>query len=641
MSNAHTDTTNPRKSRKPLWIGASAVAVVLVLAGTFMVPAFNGNEDLYDSDHASSDGLYSDPDTEIARAIAEMNAIAEAAAQGMAQAGAAAEADFNASAQLAADAVAQAGAEGEAAIDSAANSTGVLESPPGDYDGNVSGGSAPGSDISAPEPDSSADVDYQVPGSVEEWEENNSSVRARLALGVPLTGNGAIDTKLFALVDAYVSIKGNISLLGSQTSNATGGGGVVWNDDDFGTFTGSGEGVTHEAAPDYRRADEAYAHGEALLSKGYAGASSLWSGVNVTVEGQIALEQAVRAELKAVAEAEAAAEASIQAQLEARQRATFNASAQAQLEAHAEAERKISLAQEAHVAAKKQVNAQAEAQVEAVYNKSAEAAEKLDAQAALALEQAEAVSAQIWASANATLKVLAEIEARTGTDTSAQASAVMAAAAQAEAAARARAEATAQVLVSQAAMVRAAADVRAAAVLKAAADFSASIDAKLSFAMQMTLRAEAYTVAKIQARAQVTVEAHQQAALAATFRVQAAAKGQAHIIIEAALKANAAAKINLDGSRDVTQMMRTDVHGDVDHDEAIVREVASDYARQSDVNPQYQQKASEYNAKADQLETENTVFTGMTYLIENDIQKGHAVTLLTEKNLHALGQQYL
>ncbi len=639
MSKVTTDTT-ARKSRKPLWIGAGAIAVVLVLAGTFMVPAFNGTNDLSGSGSESTDGLFSDPDAEIARAIAEMNAIAEGAAQGMAAAGAQAEAEFNASAQMAADVVAQAGAEGEAAIDTVANATGVLESPPSGFDGNVSGGSA-GSDITAPEPDHSADVDYSVPGSVEEWQANDSSVRARLALGVPLTGNDAIDASLFALVDAYVSVKGNISLLGNQAGNASGGGGIVWNDDDFGTFTGTGEGVSHEAAPDYRRADQAYAHAEALLQKGYAGASTIWSGINATVEAQIELEQTVRAELKAIAKAEAEAQASIQAQLEARQRATLNASAEAQAEAHAEAERKIQLAQEAHVAAKKQVSAQAEAQVQAVYGKSAEASEQLDAQAALALEQAEAVSAQIWASANATLAVLAQLEAKSGTDFSAQASAVVAAAAQAEAAARAKAQATANVLAHQAAMVRAAADVRAAAVMKAAADFSASIDAKLSVAMQMTLRAEAYTIAKIQARAQVTLEAHQKAALAATFRVQAAAKGQAHIIIEAALKANAAAKINLDGSRGVNDMMRTDVYGNVDHDEDIVREVASDYSRQSDVNPQYQQKATEYNAKADHLQTENTVFTGMTYLIENDIQKGHAVTLLTEKNLHALGQQYL
>ncbi len=640
MSNANTDTTNPRRSRKPLWFGAAAVTVVLVLAGTFMVPALTGTDDLYDRESSESHGLFSDPDAEIARAIAEMNAIAQGAAQAMAEAGAAAEADFNATAQASAESVASAADDADAEVTAAGSAAGkVLEDAPTDFDGNASSAADAVGEMSEGS-SYQADVEYKVPQDVEAWEEQNASARTKLALGVPLTGNSAIDGHIFAAVEAYVNVRGNVTGVEEALANATDGITV-------GIFTGkggilvTGEDASYMAAPDENAAIGAYAEAQAILDAGYAGLEKLLSGVNVTAQTQLELEAAVRAELEAMIEAQAKAEAEIDAQLEARTKATFQASAEAEAEAHAEAEARIQAAIEAHAEARQKVHAQAEAQAAAVFEKSAATAQSLELQAEAALAQADEVSAAIWASANATLAVLAKIEETTGTDTSAQAAATAQAAASAEAAARAKAQATASLLARQAAAVRASAQARAEVVVQVAVKAEARLDATLAASIDMTLKAEAYTKAKIHARAQATVEAHVQAAIRAKARVDASYTGQAHFLLDAAMKANAAAYLSVDGSRGIPEMIRSDASYDVARDAAIVRDVAQDYDQQKEYGLDYEDKAAEWNSKADELDTENDVMTGMTYLADSDIDKQLTVIGVVGHNLNAMGQQYL
>lgn len=624
---------NERARRRP-WILVGALGAVLLLAGSFALQSAFGPSSAPTQTGQSTHGLLGDPDDEVARAVAEMQMIADAAAQAMAGAGASASAEYNATAEAAASLVGELGSEGERAVAAALEAQGKLEqAPEGFLGGNVSASPGAGDveEIRVPQPRFEHDVESETPegGS---YEQQDASIRARAVLAIPSTGVAGIDAAALVVAQVYVSVK----------SNVTGNGTIILDDDTLGTLVfNDTEGLSHRAAPEEERAEAAQAHAEATLEKAWAAASSTWSGVNLTVEAQAELLAEVRAEINATIEAQAEAEAAVQAELEARMEATASAAAEAEAEAHAEAEQRIEAAHQAHLEAKQKVRAGAEQQVDLVYNKSMATADGLEAQAAAALSQADEASAQVWASAEATLEVLYAIENQTGTDVSAQARAITAAAAEAEAKARAQAQARADVLLRMAAMVRSSAELKAQAILTVSAQAEARLDAKLEFAVQATLRAEAYTVAKIRADAQARIVAHQAVAAKAVFHVQASAKGHIHAVLQAALGINAHAKIGLDGSQDLMQIVRADVDAGVTRDVEVIREIAHDFDERTAFDPEAEEKASSWHATADRLETEKDVSAGATYLVEDDIDHGYFVVAQTKKDLEFLGQQFL
>ncbi|MCA1812043.1 MAG: hypothetical protein LC623_08550 [Halobacteriales archaeon] len=644
----HPTPPPPRASRPRVRTGTLATLAVLCAAG-LAAPAFLGLSST-GGGHASAAAPRSgrllvpfadSPETIASEAVAQMQAIAQGSANEMQQAGAAAVAEYEAAGSSATQALAASQTEGVQKVASVNNPPSALQQPPpGDDLANVTpspqASSVPGYSVQANDDHSGGFAVGPASFSVTPYQGSDSQVKARLALNLPVTGNQGIDAAALALVNVYVTLKGDAW----SASNTTGDNDITatWDDSTFGTVTATGEGATWQAAPDEKGAGDAAAHAAGLLTKANATLSTVLSGVRANVALEANLTAMVEAEITATLEAQEQAEAAVDAEAQARVDATFAASAQAEAQAHAAAGHHLEVVQQAQLAASQKLHAEATQQVELVTAAAAQAQESLRQQAAAALEAGSQAATQIHAAAEAAVQAIAHAPGVNNTDAGARAQAILAAAAAAEAAAQAKANGTAKALLAQAASVGAQVDVKVKAILTLEANAAAALDAKAKVAAQATLRAEAYTVAKIRVNAQAQAQAHLRAAAAAKFKLESAAKAHIRVVVKAALGVSAATKVSFDGSKPLGEAVyqHTDTH--TTNDISYVREVATDYKESHRLDNRT--SFERWNNVANQLDLQKDAVLDTYLLIEEQVQKNVDLFLGTQHDLQALGQQY-
>ncbi len=635
---------------------SSRIRIAAVLAVTGLLAVAATGYHLLDRPQESEPPVHSQPQPEavgavsvdsqqiVDDAILEMEAIANQSASAWAglaaEASALAEAEANGTAQAASEAVARASAEAAGAVASAGDVNQTLGAAPEDYvGGDVEADTPAVEDYETPE--YTAETDYDV-GGAGSFNGTPSSVGIRGGLNLPVTGVEGLDAAFGVLAEAYVEVRGTV--VASVEENETSG--FLWNDDDLGTAGVSpsnafneGEAVSYSAAPDEEGAAEAWAHANATLEAAGSALATTMSGVNVTIEVQSTLAAEVQAEIEQSLEAAAEAEANITAEADARVEATFAASAEAEAELHAQAEQQIEVIRSVQLQASKQVQAEAQKEAALILDQGAAASQQLEAQAGAVLEQAAQASAAIRANLEAALELLAAAEETSGTSTSAQAQALARAATAAEARVWAQANAQADALVSQASAATARAQLQANAVIQASANAQAAVDAKAEVAVRAVLRAEAYAVAKVHAEAQATAKAHIAAAASALFKVRAEADAHIRLVLSAAVQANAAAKITLDGGREVGDNVGYDTDVEVQRDIDFIREVEADYARQQQLDTEHREE--HWHDVANELTADKDLTLITAYELITDVDYGYWIVAQTAKDLELLEHQYL
>jgi hypothetical protein len=606
------------------------------------------------SGHLYSVVLADSPDAIASDAVAQMQAIAQASASSMQQAGAQAVAEYEATGSEAAKAIADTQSQGDQQVGTVSKTPSTLQQPPegtdvADVQPSADASNVPAYATPSPRYDSNSGTFDAGAASftVTPYGGSDAQIKARVGLNIPQTGIAGIDSTGSSIVDLYIMVKGGGQDTGDSAAgtadDTTGGIGtdntVTIFDGSFGTVTTTGENTTYQAAPDFDGAEAARVHAVGLLGKADATLTSLLSGVKASIAVEANLTAAVQAEIDATLEAEAAAEAALDAEADARVNATFAASAQAEAQAHAAAQRHVELVEEAHLAASQKVHAEAQQQVELVTGAAAQAQEQLRQQAAAAIQAGTQAAAQIHAAAEAAAQAIARSPGVNNTDAGARASAIMSAAAAAEAAAQAKANATASALLTQAAAVGAQVDVKVKALLTMEANAEAALDAKAKVAASLTLRAEAYTVAKIRVNAQAQAQAHLHAAAAAKAKMEVAAKAHIRAVIKAALGVNAAAKVSFDGSKTLGNQVDEHTYVETSRDIEYMANVTRD-ARESH-NPYYQKDIDTYEKAARDLDVEKTNVLSIMADIEPAISEGLTLVAGAQHDLELLGQQYL
>jgi hypothetical protein len=192
--------------------------------------------------------------------------------------------------------------------------------------------------------------------------------------------------------------------------------------------------------------------------------------------------------------------------------------------------------------------------------------------------------------------------------------------------------------VQQSSAVSAAADLRVKAIFTAEAKAEAAIDAKASVAAKATLRAEAYTVAKVRADAAAKVQASVRAAAAAKFKAHADAQSHIRVVIKAAIAVTAAAQVSFDGSQSMGHQVGTHADVQATKDIEYVREVQNDWNNSRSLGAQ--QKAEHWQGVGDNLDLEKTAVLSAAYDLDQEVQRGLDVLLITRGELGALGHRY-
>lgn len=624
----------PSASRRAR-IGLAAVSILAVAAlvapALYFAAAPSHAVDVQ-SDPMLEGSVRSSADAITEAAVAEMQAIADATGHAMAEAGSAGQAEYAAIAEEASRSAAQANGDAEQQVEQAsAAHAGLMSAPAGYEEGSDITPSPSSGDVDAyPAPEFTAEPTYGVEHEAKPYEGSDAEVKARVALNVPVTGVGPLDAAALAVVELYVT--------GKQQTRSNDNTSFVW-DSDAGTVASDGENTTYRAAPDDAGAASAADHAARLLASANATVGSLLSGVQANIEVQAGLVAAVEAEINATLLAVATSEASIDATLEQSLNASLAASAEAEAEAHAAAERKLELVQSARLEARRQVQQQAEQQVDVVADAATRLEQQLRQQAQAASAAGAETAAQIHAAAQAAAAAVAALPGINQTDADARAQAILAAAAQAEAQAWAKGNATASALLKQSALVAGQADLRIKAIVAAQAQAEAAIDAKAEVAARATLRAEAYTVAKVRADAEARMQANMRAAAAAKFKVHAAAEGHIRVVIKAALGVTAAAKVSFDGSRQMGDQVGTHADVQATRDIDYVRDVQRDWEGSPALEAQ--QKADHWKAVGDDLDVQKTAVLATAYEIDQEVERGLDILLVTRGDLIALGQQYV
>ncbi|MEK6974828.1 MAG: hypothetical protein AABY18_00635 [Candidatus Thermoplasmatota archaeon] len=607
-----------------------ALVAAAAIAGPSILQSYGNGSAGTQSDPLLTSSFQASADAITQAAVADMQAIALASAEAMAEAGAASEAEYAAVADEASRSIVQASAvaEEEVAHASAARA-GLLTAPAGYEEGdNVTASETEVGEYDTPTFE--AEPSHRVDHDTKPYEGTDSEVKARVALNVPVTGVGPLDAAGMALVELYV--------IGKQQAHSNEDTNILW-ESDAGTIESDGENATYSALPDDDGAAAAAEHAANLLGSANATFGSLLSGVHANVEVQAGLLAAVEAEINATLAAEAEAEAAIDATVQQSADATLAASAQAEVEAHAAAERKLELVETARLEARRQVSLQAQQQVEVVSDAAIRSQQQLEQQAQAATAAGAQAAAQIRAAAQAAANAVATLPGINQTEAGARAQAILTASAQAEAQAWAKANTTAKALLKQSSMVAGQADLRIKAMLSAQAKAEAAIDAKAELAVRATLRAEAYTVAKVRADAAAKLQTNLRAAGAAKFKAHAAAESHIRVVIKAGFGLTAAAKVSFDGSRQMGDQVGTHADVQATRDIDYVREVQRDWEGSRSVEAAKQ--AEHWEAVGDDLDLQKTVVLGTAYEIDQEVERGLDLVLLTRGGLTALGQEYL